>query len=107
MRPTQTGQRTRHRRYTHALVVVLLPQGTVLLQRDIGVCLELGAQGLLLLRSDMACRSRNGLGSQAAVLPVLLEIALDRAQANPEDAGCLTLGPTRLDAANNAFAQID
>jgi hypothetical protein len=38
---------------------------------------------------------------------MLLEIALDGAQANPEDAGRLTLGPTHLEAAKNAFAQID
>lgn len=63
MRPAQTGQRTRHGRHTYALVVVLLPQGTVLLQSGIGVRLELGSQGLLLLRSDVTGRSRNGPGS--------------------------------------------
>lgn len=41
------------------------------------------------------------------MLPELLEVAFDRAQANPKDAGRLTLGPSCLDAANKAFAQID
>lgn len=75
-----------------------------MLQGDIGVRLELGSQGLLLLRSDMTCRPRDGLWVQSTTLPVLLEVALDRAQANPKDAGCLTLGPACLDAPDNSFS---
>jgi hypothetical protein len=84
--------------------VVLLPPGTVLLQRGIAVRLELGAHGLLLLRSDMTCRPRNGLGVERTTLPVLVEVALDPAQANPKDAGRLTLGPPCLDTPDNAFS---
>lgn len=104
MCPAQPPQRTRHGCYAHLLTVFLLPPGTALFQRDVGMGFELGAQGDLVLWTDVSLGTWNGLGGQGATLALLVEIALDRTDTKAKDACGLTLGPACLNAADNSFS---
>jgi hypothetical protein len=106
MSPTQPTERARHRSNTDRLALFGFPPGAALFQRGVGVGFEVAAQRVLLLRSDVALCARDGLGGQGTQLSVLLEIPLDRTDANAKDSRGFPLGATCLYAANDSFSKI-
>jgi hypothetical protein len=69
----------------------LLPPGAVLLQGGIGMGFKLGTERVLLRWANMALCARDGLGGEGAQLSLLLEVPLDRTDANAEDPRGLSL----------------
>lgn len=67
----------------------LLPELAVLGEGRIGMLAELGRHERVLFLGDLAGPARNRLGGHSTGLGALLEIAIERAAADPEDTGCL------------------
>lgn len=75
-----------HRPGTHRRALFGAPGGGMLLQRIVGVGSYLGGQGGILARADHRRPSGRLAGPQVPRLALLLEVAFDRRQRDPEEA---------------------
>jgi hypothetical protein len=73
----------------------------------IGMLAELGHQQRILLLGDLARPARDRRGGHGTRLGALLEIAIERAAADPEDPGGLGLVEPRVDGLDQMSAQIE
>lgn len=85
----------------------LLPELAVLGQGRIGMLTELGLHEGILLPGDLAGPTRDRLGGHATGLGALLEIAIERAAADPEDPGGLGFADARVDRLDQMSAQVE
>jgi hypothetical protein len=85
----------------------LLPELAVLGQGRIGMLVELGRHEWVLLPGDLAGPTRDRLGGHGPGRAALLEIAIERAAADPEDTGGLGFADARVDGLDQMSSQIE
>ncbi len=84
----------------------LLPLGAVLGNGRLWGRGHLGREPRLLLPADAPRTTGNRPPLEGAGLGTLLQIALDRTDAHPKEAGSFSLGPTLVHRPHHAFAKV-
>jgi hypothetical protein len=78
----------------------------MLLQRGIGMGLELDDESGMLVGGDARTRTGNRTGMEMTQLPSLFQVARDRVIADTEPIGHLLVGETRIHGINDLLAEV-